>query len=221
MLNESDSNAEVTRAVAVACGYAKPIYPVRFSEVRHLNKHLDGGVCRGWYGPHLDLVFRDWLKAVGRWEGRGAAFVVRDELGGDVLSVHLHELAHVLEETSRLATMTEADIATEWSIEFNADTITETSGTLPLPKLWTDHGTAFIRAACHIGARARALGLVFRTVDLGFAGPHYGLSWGWRYDMALGDETAEHSETPLRTVLDSDYPQAFRRLWWEDTGLHI
>jgi hypothetical protein len=196
-----------------------PIYQVLQSALPARLGSLD--TCLGWTSPFLDLLLREIVGNA--WRGRGVAWIVNDitirESGTDdfeteVLSVAIHELAHVLERPSlhsehknpenlsfvRLATLT-AKVGADFEPSVEEESL--------------HHGDRFQRVALHLCARADAAG-VHVAESLVCRNRQYGLTHPAAYRAALGDEAERMFRLSFHDILATPSPERFQKLWASD-----
>jgi hypothetical protein len=189
------------------------------------------GACRAYTAPTLDLCIKDALGP--RWAGRGFAAVLADDVlvpAGQrreaVLATGLHELAHALARrwSYGVHRATADPVHAAFLRLFLAEALDAEQADPPeeLPP-WTGHGRRFVRALCHLLARAQRSHLVgVDGVFVSLACP----AWYYRpfgpgsFLLALAEELTGPSDRPLAEVLGSKPPAEFNWLWQDIRASH-
>jgi len=189
--------------------------------------------CGGFTWSLLDLQLRSALRARGLWRGRGFATLI-DASGIEqrfaesrlpatdarrkILGIALHEFAHCVESRPPLAEQRADEIlaksaaAREWLAEPLWKGLDRVD-----PSPWHQHDFRYGRAAIHCWYRASRLapqwdflpGEVWLTTNYWLAPPS-------DYVDALGDEPERRAGEPLRSILTSPIPDAFREFGERD-----
>jgi hypothetical protein len=220
-----DRATRLARDVAALDFDDRPIYLLAYSEVKEFAAGLSGGnACLGWTFCTMDLTLRPWLSSQGRWQGRGWAAVLRDDVlrcEADLIDVALHELAHGIEFSSapaarmpasrlpRLLRVRPRDLP-------EANDQPDDSRPDRCRADLHHHGIRFIRTALHVAWRSRQAGWRPSLSMMNVAGRAYELRPGRDYQDALGDEPREREAEPIQSILRDAPPPPFERLWQSD-----
>jgi hypothetical protein len=173
------------------------------------------GVAResdGLAGPALDRVLCGVIGEA--WEGRGPAILVKtDGTERDVLSVAVHETAHVLRERWHHCDESDED-ALKAAVEL-AMIADRAAGGARGDECFTEndrgHDAPWFRACVHLLLRARRLGV---KVDLWQAfPPGFGPTHAWKMIAALAGECGDWRAWPIAQILQQPYPPRFAALW--------
>jgi hypothetical protein len=204
----------VKRIVPELC--TTPLYVVAMDQTDYFN-----GCIGAMTGPHLDLALKS-LIADG-WRGRGVAVVVNSTLAEEYFCwpgvaelfligrLILHEAGHAVAEGWALTRAAERDDhppealtllekITKAGTEINWYDDLDTGG--DTGREFLAHDDRWLRCCCHLAARA---GVEAYAV----IGGRDDLSAPEKYAAALGDETTLMAAAPLKTILDSEPPDAF------------
>jgi len=177
--------------------------------------------------PVLDLQLKTTLLTADRWEGRGFAFAIADDLPSQqIVPTALHEFCHRLDTpTELLAPFESLSRHRRWIGSWlkaiaqrphvwEAAALSTRRETRPP---WHQHDAAYIRFALHVQERAWRAGYIFNGDQLHVAGERYGLTCLALYGLCLGDEPRRWLGRPLR-ALPKRYPKKFANTWRMDTG---
>lgn len=176
---------EALRAIAPADLAGRGCYVVDADQAG-LASPFPGWLLAGMTDPQLDLFLMPGLRATGRWKGRGFATVL---FPGTIAAARpltprrWHMLAIGLHELAH-------------------DLAGPAEG----------HGPQWIRAGCHLAARATAAGFNCQPSTPYIAGEDYARSPAEFYARTLGAEVSARFGEPIQTILKSPPPAAFTRM---------
>lgn len=177
--------------------------------------------CFGVTGPSVDVVFADWLRHQGRWQGRKPCvflddLALLDEHRQRILGIWTHEMGHLAdfviedsaEPTELSATMAEL---TSQFCDINADAF-------KIPE-WTSHDASWIRRCLHLRYRLGLVGHHFGCWAI-YNAEQYGLPPCESFDNRLGGvfEYECLARVPIGELDQFPPPFLFRQLWhdWLD-----
>lgn len=214
-----DALEELCRAVAPDELKDAPIYVVMQSSLPADFALADD--CFGYTAPALDLYLQDHIHC---WLGRGPCLVLNDVVLAEeyepadmtylMQAYALHELGHIL---NRPKPYRDCSGVSPERIQFERLVLADVLRCAPAADLpaYFGHEASFIRIVLHLRHRAELAGVCIAPA-LPFFGYSYGLSHASRYLAALGDEPANMTRCPFQTILATQVPAAFSRLWNED-----
>lgn len=233
MIDLSSKHIEWFFELELPADFPRGVYVLLTSEIP---REYRAKFALGYFTADLDEVFRDYLTAAKRWDGRKPAMVVDDveirriaadpfcALGAGAgryirertIGVTIHEAAHALELPADTWDRSPTESSTT-----TAERVIEWAGATSQPEKpvpWFGHGKRFIRAAVHLHARAVAtdFGCQLRTVA---RLENYRLSSLEAYAETLAAELKQSAESlrSIREILDEPEPSAFAELWQSDT----
>lgn len=220
-MDSLDRAAAIIAEIDPLAGY--PVYLIDGRTACGWDPRFQGGSCLAWTSHCLDTVIAPWLRADGVWRGRGFATIIHTEAikhWPAILGITLHEFAHFL-DAPRPASCPAIE-RVDWTPE-QSTTILPASlanerydpvGAVP----WAGHGAGWVRACCHLFARASEIEPDLRHYDLGF-GRYYPRRFcevTWLHGLAAEINPAERRS--IRGILASEPPRAFAERFEEATA---
>lgn len=198
-LNLCQRAAQLLR-VAAPDDFTGPLYVLRKWTLPEPFKSLPAG---GWAGPCEDIRFRQVIERRLGWQGRGPCLIATGQAWAKLLPIVLHEAAHVL--------------AKDWTFDDPNEQPADDRQTLAvanvvlsdLKSVWSrmDHDLRFCRSLAHLCLR------IPWSTDNGcfeervFQSELYGLADWQTIRRTFSQEVWERRDEPIRSILDSPYPE--------------
>jgi hypothetical protein len=183
--------------------------------------------CHGLGAMVPDATKKRELISAGLWCGPGPLIQLdvesiengRHSFTLDTTGVLIHELGHILpaQRIEHDPEPTDELIAKEAKSQEYIDAL-ELRCIRKGLEPWLvggNHGLYFIRICLHLMHRAKALGVPHIVPVAGF---QYGLSPGWEYRDALGDEPERCRSMTFTEIQEQPKPAAFAKLWNDDVN---
>jgi len=199
-----------------------------------INAKLSG--FHGCTSSTTDAAYQDRIKD---WRGRGAAMVINfaeireqarvirpfqpcfdDQWRLMAADVFMHELSHILErnEPFELTQIVEPPrvIRTKQTnfLEHVAAMAIEPTNS---PAFIAQHPLAFLRMALHVVHRAKRF-IPYATIGGVFCGSDHGLSSGYAYQEALGNEPQMMEQASFAELRATPPPKPFAERWRQDVA---
>lgn len=177
--------------------------------------------CYGYCDRGVDPVVRDHLIAGGQWQGQGNLVVFQtDAIRADASNFHramievfAHELAHLLPAFATPLPVDNEPSTREREVfaRRHLDFATHNDSNV----VTSDHGSRFIRCACHVWFRLLAMGLALPAHQM-FAGYRWGLSPALEYYEALHGEPFRMAGELFSRIEAAPIHSDFTNLWQSD-----